>query len=996
MRKSIFYHTNRAIEMLSLSWVFKRTYLPFLVSLAMATLGHAQPISDAQIQQMVASFKADPRGPYQAIRWFCPDGTLLPPQERCSQPGGIQHAFHKEIVQKLADENGIYLGQILAGTPIEVFLDATHQNSRLKQYQLEKFLQAVDDGWIMRRARYYRGAIQAEDEEAWGLAFLLNLAAREEILESQYYLFRQAAKDIPHTANQDRWQSIRAISQNISDSLAAFMDLRIKLHGSPDAADLPRVKNFRKQYSATLSPAVQQLFERLIGDLEIAFTEFDVNSLQKYLAALPPQALLTLQLKTFIQLHASQWQSQGALLKRCNDLAAILFAIRQDISTLNSAKARLTLIDLSIELENVLYREIGAWQPQNIQSLIQKTAILAKAATGCGFLELWEWQTIEPLLRVPETPDAMTYAQLRQKAELARRIVEWGAGMVNANYTPVVERFAKFEPLARGFIDDRIRASILLRLGETAGRFSMAADHFSSSANQVLDLPNPGGARGLNPGFAEGELVVVTSSQEEIEFETDKIYVMQRTPDAMKPVAGIATVAEGNLVSHVQLLARNLGIPNAILPQQHLTALAAFSGQRIFYAVSPGGTVVMKLASQMTEQERSLVAVRARSEQKINVPLGKLDVQKRELLSLKRLRAKDSGRYCGPKAANLGELKHLFPQHVVDGIVIPFGVFYAHMQQKMPGSNDSYWHFLNDIFLYERDERDVGVDEAEIEKRTLESLGHLRDAIRKIEFLPGFREQLAQKFREELGSEPGGIAVFIRSDTNMEDLEDFTGAGLNLTVFNVVDGEKILQGIRDVWASPYTERSYRWRQNYLLNPENVYPSILIIPTVNVEKSGVMITTGVSSGQTGDVTVAFSRGAGGAVEGQAAESYLLREKGTDLLLAPSRELQYTILPASGGIRKGTTSFERRLLSEQDLSKLRAFSTLARQKLSQAAGMPSGPFDIELGFLDGKIWLFQVRPYVENRRAQSTAYLQALDPVLPHDRKIPLTQKLSLQP
>ena len=74
----------------------------------------------------------------------------------------------------------------------------------------------------------------------------------------------------------------------------------------------------------------------------------------------------------------------------------------------------------------------------------------------------------------------------------------------------------------------------------------------------------------------------------------------------------------------------------------------------------------------------------------------------------------------------------------------------------------------------------------------------------------------------------------------MEDLKEFTGAGLNLTLFNVLDKEKIIEGIKDVWASPYTERSFKWRQVYLLNPENVFPSILVIPSVDVDYSGVLI------------------------------------------------------------------------------------------------------------------------------------------------------------
>ncbi|HBT09029.1 MAG TPA: hypothetical protein DEB18_05655, partial [Leeuwenhoekiella sp.] len=59
------------------------------------------------------------------------------------------------------------------------------------------------------------------------------------------------------------------------------------------------------------------------------------------------------------------------------------------------------------------------------------------------------------------------------------------------------------------------------------------------------------------------------------------------------------------------------------------------------------------------------------------------------------------------------------------------------------------------------------------------------------------------------------------------------------------------------------ERSFKWRQVYLSNPENVFPSILVIPSVDVDYSGVMITKGINEGTDEDLTVAFSRGAGGA-------------------------------------------------------------------------------------------------------------------------------------
>lgn len=147
----------------------------------------AQPVDDAAITRLITEFKKDVRGPYQAIRWFCPDGRVLPPQERCNQPGAIQHALPKNIVQKIAEERGIWLGQILAGTPAEAFLDAEHLFSRAKQYQIEQYLTRIDDGWILRRARYYRGAIQAEDEAAWSAQFLSKQLADTQMIAEQFF-----------------------------------------------------------------------------------------------------------------------------------------------------------------------------------------------------------------------------------------------------------------------------------------------------------------------------------------------------------------------------------------------------------------------------------------------------------------------------------------------------------------------------------------------------------------------------------------------------------------------------------------------------------------------------------------------------------------------------------------------------------------------------------------------------------------------------------------
>jgi phosphoenolpyruvate synthase/pyruvate phosphate dikinase len=335
----------------------------------------------------------------------------------------------------------------------------------------------------------------------------------------------------------------------------------------------------------------------------------------------------------------------------------------------------------------------------------------------------------------------------------------------------------------------------------------------------------------------------------------------------------------------------------------------------------------------------------------------------------------------------------MFPDHVVEGFVIPFGIFKQHMDQTIPGKKISYWGSLNSIFEHNSKMRLEGKTEGEIDAHTLKELEVLRNDIKAMPLLPEFVVDIEKSYVNVLGGQLGEIPVFLRSDTNMEDLKDFTGAGLNLTIFNARDAEKILQGIKDVWASPYSERSYKWRQSYLHNPENVYPSILVIPSVNVDYSGVLITKGILNDNYTDLTIAFSRGAGGAVDGQSAESYLLQSDGQDVLQSPSREPAFNTLPAKGGTQKKYATFQTPVLSEKNLSQLREMAGQIKLEMADHSNTKSSDtHDVELGFEDDKIWLFQIRPFVENKNATRSEYLKSITPVLPVGKTIKLSTTL----
>ncbi len=944
--------------------------------------------SDETIKTLVEAYKTDPRGPYKDIRWFCKDGSTIPAQQRCPEPG-IQRARYKDQVVALGASNHIFLGQILAGTDQDAFWDAAEGNSRLKQYQLERWLRQIDNGWINEKANAYRGAYQAEDEDDWGLEFLQWLVSDKNRIEPHFFLIRQAVKDIPHKADENLSQRIRTVSKDVADAVPSFMNLRVKIHGQPDIQDAARVKAYKSENASKLSPEVLAKLDGLIADLQSLFSAANADDILARINKLPSTSTLRQNLtKWLAEFHAEKDPINQAFI-----LADASRSIRTGLVFETRPSVRLALLDLSSKLEELLIGNLSTWEATTLEEELDRIELLTSAATGFGFLEIWEYdRAMRDLIRL-RSVEPMPLVSLNKYLDASRRIVEWGSMMVHATYEEVVELYAGFEPKANGFYDEKIRSSVLLHMGASVGQLGDFFAREAGFSNQMLNIKNQAQARGLNPGYALGELVVVPGVPESVTIDASKIYVFNRPPADLKPVSGILTVTEGNMVSHVQLLARNLGIPNGVVSASNQQDMMAYSGKKVFLAVSNTGTIIMKLASEMTPQESALFAQKERDEGKITVPVSRMNLNETRVLNLSNVNATHSGILTGPKAANLGQLKLMFPDHVVDGLVIPFGIFRQHMNLPMPGQNMSYWQFLTESFKEGEKQRKSGKSEAEVEAYLLTQLATLRGAILKLTLNPEFVRDLKQSFRTILGGEIGKIPVFLRSDTNMEDLKDFTGAGLNLTLFNVLDEQRILQGVKDVWGSAYTERSFKWRQRFLLNPENVFPSILIIPSVDADYSGVLITKGLGGGDETDATIAFSRGVGGAVDGQAAESWLIKANGRYQLMTPARESRYTAIPATGGTVKPTTSFNDRILSEANLANLRTLKDTLIKQLPKNAGTESmGALDVELGFKNNKIWLFQVRPFVENRQALSSGYLQSISPSVSTTKKIKLSSKL----
>ncbi|GGW70368.1 pyruvate phosphate dikinase-like enzyme [Winogradskyella epiphytica] len=965
-----------------------KTFICLIFSLFLFQSLSAQKLSNSQISSLIESYKEDIRGPYHRIKWFCKDGSVREPKDPCPDNigGGIQHATFKTSALNLRKTNQLYFAEILASNDIKAFLNKDDNYNRLKQYQLNKYLASVDDGWILRKGQFYRGALQSEDEEAWGRTFFETVLKNDEFIHSNYYLIKQALKDIPHNGDTNIAQLMRSQSKVISEDYTAFMDLRIKIHGQPEASDVSKVEQFYSHHKYKLSEELQKDFDELIQTMKANYAPLDISKFEERINKLPKSNAVTEHLLDFI---TSNKDTRPTVI--IPNITEALHAIRSGLTSYSSSKNRLEVLDISNDLEHYLLTKAQEWQPENLQGNLYKIMTLVCAANGTGLIEDWEYNAIETQLVDIYTSEDLNVEKLSEFLTISRSVVEWSAAMAKANYIDVVNTYTAFEPLAYGFIDDRVRSSVALSLGEAVSRLGSFFADITNLNNAVLNLKNASSFRGLNPGYAFGELVVVDGNPDEIEVDSKKIYVFERPPADLKPVAGIMTVSEGNLVSHVQLLARNLGIPNAALSYDNLKDLKSYHGKKVFYAVSNKGNLVVKTSDDMSTLEKELFSKQERSKNIVEVPVDQIQLDKTNVINMRDVDANDSGKFCGPKAANLGELKKMFPENVVEGLIIPFGIFRAHMDQPMPNQSKSYWTYLNDTFNKAKQMQADGSSESEVEAFQLAALDHLHKAIINIPLQAEFVSDLKKQFKSTFGNSLGNEPVFLRSDTNMEDLKEFTGAGLNLTLFNILKEDEILNGIKRVWASAYTERSFKWRQKYLSNPENVFPSILIIPSVDVDYSGVMITKGINSGNDDDLTVAFSRGAGGAVDGQSAETRLITKTYTQLL-TPARQPDYIRLPKTGGTKKYETGFDSPILNAQNIEDTKAMAKKVRDKMDPESTSKSQAYDVEFGFQDNKLWLFQIRPFVENKSAKSSEYLASIAPQI--DLKQAVNRKTKL--
>lgn len=936
------------------------TLQPTLAYSAAAAMEPPSAEKIAEARKIVAKMRANPRGPYSNIQWVCKDGTVLPPKAGACTPhgGGNQYAKFSKSRDRLS-ELGYPVGTIYIALDRGAQPPDTRPFQRVRDLPLEQYLVDIDDGWVLHKALGYRGRLQIEDEQQAGRELLLDILADPQITDGDLLLLRELTKTVPHAgAGQDPTREIRRLSQVLAEKNSRFEPLRAEIHGQPTKSTLTRVKDWRAKHP--LKGEQQTLLTDLISELEGVFGNAGT---QKRLASLAESIQ-----KTDPELASLITSSDGNRLARAGE---VLSKVRTKFDATKNPKTALRYLDAMTILEAEIITAARAEPVLETRSdALRRAGILAKATADLGWLSPTEGdKLVKPIERLNKSAEhggyAITPAHYSSMIKNLQLAPGWSQGLVRHTFAEPLSKYTALDKRSAKFVDDLLRGSVLQPLSEATE--ALARDDAAQSGREARIMDKTVNAIALNPGQTEGVLRVldVKSDGHLPAYEPSDIVVIPNTTSELFPAAGIITVGEGNPLSHIQILARNLGIPNIVIDSSLRAELKAFDGTRVSLAATKDGRVLMTSAPAEEASTDDKIDAPTQISRSGTVPAPIPNLSSKDPIALGDLRAKLSGVVVGPKAANLGELAYLFPDRVAPAVALPFGAFAQHTEAQPNAPRLA----LKKAF----EEFDEGViNEAAFLKALDEARSQTGALTLRAETRQKLEAIITNNFRE-------GAGLFIRSDTNMEDLPQFTGAGLNLTLPNVTGRDKQIAGISQVWASVYTRRAMAWRSQILSNPDDVFSSILLMQSVPSEKSGVMVTTDLTGGQAENAqTVSVAWGVGGAVDNESAASYLLTPDNTRLLSEAKAPYQRYLKDAGGVGWKPALSGP--ILTDDEAIELRklASEVIDRYPPSLDDNGDALPYDIEFGFADGVLNLLQIRPLVQRGALAAEATVSAVIP------------------
>jgi hypothetical protein len=443
----------------------------------------------------------------------------------------------------------------------------------------------------------------------------------------------------------------------------------------------------------------------------------------------------------------------------------------------------------------------------------------------------------------------------------------------------------------------------------------------------------------LNTGTAVGRIHIIDKLDDTVEIGDNEIIVLKELPLSLPPVRGIIVAKPSSPLSHINILAKGWNVPNIYIKD----------ADKLFREYN---TFVFKLQANLTDYQldRASTDDMKKSFVSPDEQIPPSDLKVTRLAGLREMRKKDSIAY-GSKSANLGEMLNAG----ITGVTIPDGF-----------SIPYYWYdgFMKDNgFDKVIDDLMDNNDFVHNPRTRRQKLDDFRRAMLNGKFDEGLRNEVIAKWRSQLGGRP----VFIRSSSNSEDLPNFSGAGLYSSVPNVVNEDKLIEGVKKVWASLWNFQGYEARVRNYVSQSDVYMSALVQTGIDMEMGGVMITKDPFDERNKNaVYVSAVCGHNSKVVDNIGipEQILFNPKSDSVIVMTLSQQENALAFDKDGDLKET-------VDKCAGAKKRVLTDLQTRSLAKAAIKIRSVFggrkeqDIEWGILNGRIYIVQARPYIDKK-------------------------------
>jgi rifampicin phosphotransferase len=440
----------------------------------------------------------------------------------------------------------------------------------------------------------------------------------------------------------------------------------------------------------------------------------------------------------------------------------------------------------------------------------------------------------------------------------------------------------------------------------------------------------------LNTGKGVGRIHIIDKLDDTVEIGDNEIVVLKELPITLPPVRGIIVTKPSSPLSHINILAKGWNIPNVYIK----------NADKLFRDLNERWVT---LEANLTDYNIERVTQGSQVPPPPDQQVPPSDLTTKKLTPLGEMRKADSARF-GAKAANLGEMiRARIPGiSIPDGFSVPFHWYERFMRE----------HGFDKKIETLMDESNEFVHNPRVRRRELEKF---RAEIEAAKFDAELREQVIRQWKTQLGGKP----VFVRSSSNAEDLPNFSGAGLYSSVANVVEEEKLINGIKRVWASLWKFEAYEARVRNYVSQTDVYMSALIQLGVNMDRGGVMITKDpFDDNNRNAVYISAVCGHNSNVVNNAGlpEQVLFNRASNSVVVMTLSQQESALTFDEGGDLKASVDkcagANKRVLNDAQVRSLARAAANIKRVFGNKAHQ-----DIEWGIMGGKIYVVQSRPYID---------------------------------